>query len=199
MARIVKAPDIRRQELISIALSQFIKHGYEKTSVRSILNEAGGEIGMFYHYFKSKNEIYEAALEKYNAAFIDNLDRFAQAPDLSFQDKLLKIFSCVSDSISEYRRMASQKANPDIMTLLHSRTLLKLEPMVETLLADGLKREEAVGKPIENTHLLSRFILYGVSAVIHDSEVSSMEEKTRSIKALINKLLEQKPEGEGAV
>ncbi len=199
MSRIVKAPDIRRQELIAIALSQFIKHGYEKTSVRSILNEAGGEIGMFYHYFKSKNEIYEAALEKYNAHFIDKLGRITQVPGLPFQDKLLQFFSTALDSISEYRRMASQKANPDIMTLLHSRTLLKLEPMVETLLADGLKREEAVGKPIENTHLLSRFILYGVSAVIHDSEVSSMEEKTRSIKALINKLLEQKPEGEGAV
>ena len=70
MSRIVKPPDIRKQELINIALKQFLEKGYERTSVRSILKEANGEIGMFYHYFESKSEIYEAALEKYNKKYI---------------------------------------------------------------------------------------------------------------------------------
>ena len=42
-----KQPEIRRQELLQIATRQFISQGYDKTSIRSIVGEVGGEIGMF--------------------------------------------------------------------------------------------------------------------------------------------------------
>lgn len=191
MSRIVKAPEVRRQELIEIALRQFMKNGYEKTSIRSILKEADGEIGMFYHYFESKNEIYEAALEKYNEDFIVSLTEVINASTLDYQEKLNKIFSCISFSISEYSLMHSQKANPDIMTILLSRTLLKMVPLVELLIIDGVEKN-VMRKPIENTHLLSQFLLFGVSAILHDVKVSSMEEKISCIKMLLHKTLDFK-------
>lgn len=64
-------PELRKQELVRIALRQFLQQGYEKTSVRSIVKEANGEIGMFYHHFASKEEIFEAVLEQYNIAYIE--------------------------------------------------------------------------------------------------------------------------------
>ena len=94
MTRIVKAPDVRRQELIGIALKQFLENGYEKTSIRSILKEADGEIGMFYHYFESKKEIYEAALEHYNEKYIAKMTELINAPGLGFHEKLNQIFTC---------------------------------------------------------------------------------------------------------
>ena len=52
-----KQSEMRKQELINIAMRQFIMQGYDKTSIRSIVGEAEGEIGMFYHHFASKEEI----------------------------------------------------------------------------------------------------------------------------------------------
>lgn len=189
MARIVKAPDVRRQELIEIALKQFLENGYEKTSVRSILKEANGEIGMFYHYFKSKNEIYEAALEKYNEQYIDKITEIVNTIDLSLKEKINQIFIHLPESISEYSQMYTEKGNPEIMTILHSRTLLKIVPLFEQLILDGIEKN-SITAPVPNIHLLSQFILFGMSAIIHDRTVDSMQEKKRYIEALLSKLLD---------
>lgn len=191
MSRIVKAPDIRRQELIEIALRKFLENGYEKTSVRSILKAAGGEIGMFYHYFKSKNEIYEAALEHYNEKYISKVTEIADSSSLSFEEKLNQIFALLPDSISEYSQMHREQADPEMMTLLLSKTLLRMVPVFEQIVLDGLE-ENIKHAPVPNTHLLSQFILFGMSAVIHDSEVKSMDEKFRHIQALLSKILDIK-------
>ncbi|KAB1434488.1 TetR/AcrR family transcriptional regulator [Candidatus Galacturonibacter soehngenii] len=189
MARIVKAPDVRKQELIEIALKQFLENGYEKTSIRSILKEAGGEIGMFYHYFKSKNEIYEAALENYNEKYIVRFTEIVNTVDLSFEEKMNQIFIYLPDSISEYSQMCTDKGNPEIMTILHARTLLKIVPLFEQLILDGIEKK-SIAAPVPSIHLLSQFILFGMSAIIHDREVDSMQEKIRHINALLSKVLD---------
>ena len=189
MSRIVKAPDVRRQELIGIALKQFLENGYEKTSIRSILKEANGEIGMFYHYFKSKNEIYEAALENYNQKYIAKVTELVNASGLSFEEKLNHIFSGLSGSISEYSLMYTESVNSEIMTVLLSRTLYEMVPLFESIILDGMKKNN-LPPPVPNTHLLSQFILFGMSAIIHDNEVNSMEEKFSHINALVSKILD---------
>lgn len=189
MTRIVKAPDVRRQELIGIALKQFLENGYEKTSIRSILKEADGEIGMFYHYFESKNEIYEAALEHYNEKYIAKMTELINAPGLGFHEKLNQIFTLLPGSLSEYSLMHSEKVNPDIITILHGRTLLKMVPLFEQLIREGLD-EYIMNTPVPNIHLLSQFILFGISAIIHDSEVRTMEVKYSHIRALLSKILD---------
>jgi len=193
MSRIVKAPDVRRQELIEIALKQFLENGYEKTSVRSILKEADGEIGMFYHYFKSKNEIYEAALENYNEKYIAKFTEIVNSTGLSFKEKLNQIFTRLPGSISEYSLMYTEKANPEIMTVLLSKTLLKMVPLFERVILEGLEKN-SMNAPVPNIHLLSQFILFGMSAIIHDIEVNSMEEKLSHIITLLSKVLDTEME-----
>ncbi|MFQ7234423.1 MAG: TetR/AcrR family transcriptional regulator [Enterococcus hulanensis] len=188
MSRIVKAPDVRRQELIEIALKQFLENGYEKTSIRSILKEANGEIGMFYHYFESKKEIYEAALEKYNEEYIVKLTEVANNNYLDFNEKLKQVFTLLPSSISEYRLMYTEKVNPEIMTILLSRTLLKIEPIFEQIIIEGIKNED-IRISVPNTHLLSQFLLFGISAIVHDTKVNSMEEKMVHIKIFLSKVL----------
>lgn len=189
MSRIVKAPEVRRQELIEIALKQFLENGYEETSIRSILKEAEGEIGMFYHYFKSKNEIYEAALESYNEKYFANFKEIVDSAGLNFKEKLNQIFTCLPGSISEYKQMYTEKVNPQIMTVLLSRALLKMAPLFEKILLEGLEKD-TMNAPVPNVHLLSQFILFGMSGIIHDVEVKSMDEKINHIKALLSKILD---------
>lgn len=191
MARIVKAPDVRRQELIEIALKQFLERGYEKTSIRSILKDADGEIGMFYHYFKSKNEIYEAALESYNDRYISKVREIVNATDLNLEAKLNQIFTRLPDSISEYRVMFTEEVNPEILTVLLSRTLLRMVPLFEQMLMEGIEQNR-ISTPVPNIHLLSQFILFGISAIIHDKEITSMDEKMSHIKVLLSQILNAK-------
>ena len=54
----------KRDEILDKAILLFTQNGYEGTSVRMILQEVGGEIGMFYHYFSSKEELFDCAMKR---------------------------------------------------------------------------------------------------------------------------------------
>ncbi|EAS44190.1 TetR/AcrR family transcriptional regulator [Photobacterium profundum] len=63
MARVVKAPDERRNEFIVTAQNLFYTKGYESTSVNDIIQTMGVSKGAFYHYFSSKQAILEMLVE----------------------------------------------------------------------------------------------------------------------------------------
>lgn len=53
----------RRQQLIDAALQQFAEKGYDGASIRSIARAAGVTEALVYHYFRSKEHLFEEVLK----------------------------------------------------------------------------------------------------------------------------------------
>ncbi|REK76702.1 TetR/AcrR family transcriptional regulator [Paenibacillus paeoniae] len=49
--------DVRREQLLAVAVERFAKHGYHRTKISDIVEQAGVSQGTFYWHFKSKQEI----------------------------------------------------------------------------------------------------------------------------------------------
>lgn len=65
MKRISKPPEVRRQELLDVAMELFTQHGYEETSMGDIAKAAGVAQGLCYRYFDSKQKLFQEAMEQY--------------------------------------------------------------------------------------------------------------------------------------
>ncbi len=68
MPRIVKPPEVRRQELLDTAMALFSEKGYEETSMGDIARAAGVAQGLCYRYFDSKQKLFQEAMEQYVSA-----------------------------------------------------------------------------------------------------------------------------------
>lgn len=180
MKRVVKDPMIRKQELTAIALKQFLLNGFEKTSVRSILKEANGEIGMFYHYFNSKDEIYKEALELFNKNFLIKLETVLCTDSISFIDKVNMMFMCTQEAIAEYSNLKTNSLNAEMLSTIHRTTLLSMVPFLERI----LEEEKSVELPDINIHFLSEFLLFGISSIIHDKDYDFSFKKQEIYKIL---------------
>lgn len=55
--------EIRKWQILDIALSHFIRYGFYGTSTRKIAEEAGISSGLMFHYFPNKIALYEALVE----------------------------------------------------------------------------------------------------------------------------------------
>lgn len=62
--RIVKEADERRNDILDAAEMLFTSKGYAKTTIIHILEEVGIAKGTFYYYFKSKEEVMDAIIER---------------------------------------------------------------------------------------------------------------------------------------
>ncbi|WP_407560154.1 TetR family transcriptional regulator [Streptomyces sp. 184] len=52
-----------RDRILATARSEFAEHGYDKTSIRGIAKSAGVDPALVHHYFGTKEQVFEAALE----------------------------------------------------------------------------------------------------------------------------------------
>lgn len=73
MARVVKVAEVRREELLDVALELFTAEGYDHASVEQITKRAGVAKGTFYHYFASKQDLAEQLVDRFASEFFEYL------------------------------------------------------------------------------------------------------------------------------
>ncbi|EIC68917.1 transcriptional regulator, TetR family [Mycobacteroides abscessus 3A-0930-S] len=56
----VKHPELRRTELLDLAMTLFLERGYERVSLNDLIATSGMSKGAFYHYFSSKEALVSA-------------------------------------------------------------------------------------------------------------------------------------------
>lgn len=71
MSRTNKNFSIRRNEILNKVWTIFLTNGYENTTLALILKELAISKGVFYHYFSSKEDCAEAAVDLYSDILIE--------------------------------------------------------------------------------------------------------------------------------
>jgi AcrR family transcriptional regulator len=95
-ARTRLSVDVRRRQLLDLALELFAQHSYDELSIDDIAKRAGVSKGLLYHYFPSKRAFYVAAVEEAARQIIEetDIDAYGEGsePDPAGQRIVLKAF-----------------------------------------------------------------------------------------------------------
>jgi AcrR family transcriptional regulator len=90
--RITKEPEIRKNEIIDAASELFLTKGFDETSVSDIVNKVGVAQGLYYYYFKSKEEILDQVVERITEQYLNEFYRISNENTLNSIQKLQGIF-----------------------------------------------------------------------------------------------------------
>jgi TetR/AcrR family transcriptional regulator len=91
--------DVTRAAILGAAEQEFARHGLESARTEEIAARSGVTKGMIYHYFGSKEKLYEAALEQVFAPLLMSLQQFA-APELAPEKALEGVIRRILDLTS---------------------------------------------------------------------------------------------------
>ena len=180
----------KKDEIIKTATALFFEKGYEATSVRMIMEIVNGEIGMFYHYFRSKEELFDRVVEKffddYREKFEDLMNEFKTPDDLV--DSFLPLYE---ESMSKFALLRGNM-HWTIQYAMSGKTIESMRPAIEKLLSSWNIKSDV---PID---ILAGQLLYGISATIHSKGFEELddEKKRYQIRAFLAalKLKEEKDE-----
>ena len=86
-----KEPEVRKSELLDAAQKLFVEKGYAKTTVTDILNVHGLSKGVFYYYFKSKEEVMDAIIQRMVDDMVIHAKKIAADPGMTPPQKLFAI------------------------------------------------------------------------------------------------------------
>ncbi len=185
MARKAVLEGGKREEIITAAEQLFFTEGFEKTSVRMILEKVGGEVGMFYHYFKSKEELFDVVADRFFRRYQSGFEKMAEQSTTP-EDLVTSFLYNYEAAMKNYRRI-EKNMHWTIRSALHERTVAALIPTIQKL----LERYGYQGKyPLDIT---AGRITAEISAAIHSQSFIRMSdtEKKELLLSLLNDTLKQ--------
>ena len=171
MARKPNLEGRKRDEIMEAAMQLFFTEGFESTSVRKILDRVGGEVGMFYHYFRSKEELFDLVIDRFFQQYASDFEKMAGK--IRTPEELVDAFlPSYEEAMEKYRRVESGM-HWTIRSALHERTVLSLIPAAEDLL-----RRFGYGGAVP-PDIAAAMAVAAFSAAIHSESFQKMEEAER--------------------
>ena len=186
-----KTKEERRNEIIETAGKLFEEKGYEQTQVQDIVNEIGVAKGLFYYYFKSKDEVMEELADRYADAIIDAVNNLIYK-DISTFDKINRIFQIFIDSAEKKFGIFMGILNVK-NGITHERIFFnvgkKMVPLVTELILSGNDNGEC---NCSDPKFITEFLVSGLFNIMNqispDEKIDYLKEKLPTIKTMILKL-----------
>ena len=183
-SRISKAPEERKQELIEVATKLFESRGYEKVSVRDILSEVNGAPGMFYYYFKSKEDIFLACMECYFSERLKVKVDILKNKEIAYEVRIKTLRELIVNDINQFAQRFDFSADNSITD--NSYRLWELMHYIghfveayADFIIEGVETQQIknrIGVTKENARNIAAFILYGATGTIYNDSINGIKE-----------------------
>jgi len=143
MGRIVKEPAVRRDEILDAAQRLISAKGYERMTIRDIIDDLQISNGAFYHYFASKHALLTALMERTAEAMAQLLIPISDDPGLSALEKLNSCFAALRRFKSDRRVLMhelSRQQYADENALVRQKAFTTLVRRASPLLAHIIRQ-----------------------------------------------------------
>lgn len=177
MARKAVLEGGKRDEILNAALELFLINGYEGTSIRMILERVGGEVGMFYHYFQSKQEVFNKAFEVFMKKQGEQLSSLMSEKlnNMTPRKRLEHLKAGYIKAMNDYAKLSSNNIHWTVLSTLHEMTLEAMLPSFTAMLIEIL--QFAQKSDLNDIEWLAPFILKGISGLLHEKSFIELSEE----------------------
>ena len=167
---------VTREIILQAAAKVFFENGFEKTSVKMILEEAHIVTGSFYHFFSSKEALFEAVAESFLKQYAQRVESILDDETLDMHQIAEKVLEELKASAEKYYlELQGDKLHWTVQLALHEMTLQAMEEPLARALA-RLKESKKINSFLDaDDKTLARILIKGSEAVIHHEDCTGAE------------------------
>lgn len=180
--RVSKDSEERKQELIDTAEKLFSEKGIANTAISAIVKELDVAQGLFYYYFKSKDDVIEAISKKYNDEFKRKIMNDISSDDFEkdFEQFIINVTKAFDEML---QKLDDEKLLPISYKSLES-CKKEASKKLEAIFQEGIDEDKL---NIKDPSRYADVIISGISDLIAKG-INSVDE----ISEIVDELLENK-------
>lgn len=175
-----------KNRIIEVGNRLFFEKGFDGTGIREIMKEVGADVGAFYYYYKSKDELFEDVLNNFFAPYEVDFEKIASEAEHRPYRALLRFFEYVKLSTREFRAKYDGHIHRTVRWAIREQTLTVLEPYIERIINILISYG---GKPTMNAHTMAIFLSHGVGSVILHEESDWIDSTTDDMRKTVNLIM----------
>ena len=159
----------RRDAILAVAATSFLEHGYAGTTMSAIAATIGGSKATLWNYFPSKEDLFEAVLDKATTAFRAELSTLLDACDdagRTLRSFCLRYVEKVTrpEAIALHRLVISETGRfPEIGKIFYERAPRPTQALLADFIAEAGRRGQLrVDNPLRAARALMHLCLLGM-------------------------------------
>jgi AcrR family transcriptional regulator len=189
-------PVNRKDEILKVARNLFLTKDYDKTTMVDIMNALEIAKGTIYHYFKSKEALFEAVIEDLVEENIKHMRTLAKNASKNALEKIQLLVN--TGNISQENEKIIEQLYKPANDALHSRllaaTLMKQAPLYAEIIQQGC--DEGIFKteaPLECAEFILSAIQFLTDMGIYPWTEEDLKRRMQAFPILIERLLQAPP------
>lgn len=195
--RVSMQPEARRRQLVEVAATLFVEHGFAHTSVADIVRRAGVAQGTFYYHFRSKDEVAEAVVDHLIGPLLASLSSAADDHDASPSARLIALVDTLLATIRQHTSEITWLVIPGnelLHTLLADTVRGHLTPLLASLIEQGRELGELTAQhPRATAELLLATVAHVTAAHADMHDPDHLEALRASTKTVFVRALGAEP------
>lgn len=133
----------RRNEILDVADELFGQKGFDGTSTNDILEKVGIARGTLYYHFKSKEDIMDALIERYNAQILGAAKEIATNKSLPVNERIIRVVMALNISSGNGKDIIDHIHKPQ-NALMHQKIqkviMNGLPPILTEIIREGIEQ-----------------------------------------------------------
>lgn len=169
-----KIPAKKKQEIVNISKKLINEKGVNNVSIRDIVKSVGMAQGLFYYYFKSKEEILEIIINEYVEIFCEELENDVNSIQMEYDNWREKIETTIVMLVKLYRDNNSplekfnNSRNKDLYMNMVYASIDRMAVLIENVINEATKSGFIkISYPKETAYVL----IYGIIDLINHKKI----------------------------
>lgn len=183
--RVVKEAEERRNEILDAADELFGQKGFDGTSTNDILEKVGIARGTLYYHFKSKADIMDALIERYNTSLLSDAQQLAADRTIPVIERIFRVVLSLNLKGKSDDKIIKHIHNPQ-NALMHQKIqkiiICGVTPILAGIIREGV--EQGLFSTPFPYECMEMVITYA-SVVFDDGMNTLNEDNTSRIQAFI--------------
>ena len=161
-----------KEKILTAATKVFLQYGFEAASIKMILQEADVVTGSFYHFFASKEILFENVIESFLLDYSNRISTIFQNNNLDLSEVIDRFIEELNRAAQTYFEvLEGNKLHWTVQVALHEKTLQSMVVPIADYFSD--MKSKGLIKSLINVDdiTLANIIIKGFESIIHSPDV----------------------------
>lgn len=161
MARKQKFEGGTKNRIIEVGCKMFLENGFDGTGIRAVMEGVGADVGVFYYYFNTKDELFDEVLARLMEPYQSEFERLVEEARPDPFKGLFRFFEYLQEMADAFRSRYGENLHRSVKWSIRAHTLATVEPYAEEIVSMIV---ETGTTPVMDIHTSAVYLTHAIGS-----------------------------------
>lgn len=163
MARKQKFEGGTKNRIIDVGGKMFLENGFDGTGIRAVMDRVGADVGVFYYYFNTKDDLFNDVLDRILEPYKPEFERLVEEAKADPFHGLFRFFDYLQEAAVEFRTKYGENLHRSVRWSIREHALAIAETYTEEIVSMIVEQGST---PVMDIHTSAIYLAHAIGSCV---------------------------------